>query len=480
MKRRTYLAAAGAVALMLSVGTAMADLVTVEVTGTVEYVNDPNNALTGEIQTSQQVTGTYTYDTSVADIEPSPEYGRYPQDPAQLALRLDIGSLVFATNDTPSPTAFAAVDVMNSYGDGFHVGAASNFQPLANGASVEYVDFDFFDPSGVALDSDAMLTTAPELAKFSEPLVYVSGNGANGAWYDFRVRITSATVAGGTGTGPEGTYNVSAEIVDIYDPSGVLGTSLSVGSAISGTYFIDTSVPDQRPDDPQWGIYEQPVAPGFGFSLEAGGISFVSDSTLPGRPVLVEVRNAYADEFHILTSGQTTPTTNGNLNVDYIDMWLASSSDQLWSSDALPVEAPPVASFDRYRDLVLGGTGPNGEYWHVIARVTSITKAAATVEGPQLVSPPTGFYFRDQEVRVAFRLPAGKHFSHVTGTMNGQPVGSFEGSCHPIPLRDPGREAALCGDLNYLLPGGSHNLTWTVHYMDGTSDTESVEWEMIE
>lgn len=479
MKMKLPLIAAGALALVLGAGPASAELVTVEVTGTVDFVNDPTGALAGEVQTGGTVTGRYTYDTAVPDNDPNPEYGRYEQDPSQLALRLEIGNLVFATNETPTSSAFAAVDVMNStYGDSFHVGAGANFQPLASGATVQHVDFDFFDPTGTALTTDALLTTAPQVAGFADPMVFVAGNDASGNWYDFRVRITSAQLAGDAA--PEGTYNLSAEIVDVYDPAGALGTGPTVGTVLTGTYFIDTQVPDLEPSDPMWGRYEQPATTGYGFSLQGGGITLASDATVPGRPVMVEVVDGYYDEFHILTAGQATVVAGSTVNVDFIDMWLIANHGQVWSSDALMPDAPPLASFDGYQDLVIGGMGPTGDYWHILARVTAITKAGSAVQKPSLVSPPTGFYFRDQDIRVMFKLQAGKQFSHVTGIIDGQPVGAFEGSCHPIPLQQPGREVALCGDLNYLLPGGSHNLTWTVHYMDGSSDTESVEWEMIE
>ena len=65
--------------LFFLVSVCHAELVTFEVSATVYDVYDPNNVLQGKIPVNGTISGTYTFDVSVADNDPSPDYGMYIQ-----------------------------------------------------------------------------------------------------------------------------------------------------------------------------------------------------------------------------------------------------------------------------------------------------------------------------------------------------------------------------------------------------------------
>lgn len=475
MRKQWLLTAASLLTAAFTMVTASAETVTVEVSGTVDYVDDYNNTLGGAIWHGQSVSGTYTYDTSVPDQDGSPEYGHYLQDPAVLSIQVDVGGTTFESNVQPTSTAFATVDVANTaWHDGFFVGSSGNHKSLSNGASVDHIDFHFSDPTATALTSDAIISTAPPLQNFEEASIHIGGQSSSGAWYNVGITITAVSSA--SEVVPDGTFDLNAEIVNVYDPAGALGQAIQVGSTIDGTYRINPDLPDSDPHQ-EWGVYEHPLGGDYGFSLEVDGLQFTSDPTR--RAVTAAVVDSYHDEFHLLSEGQPVQTAAGTLKVYHIDMWLTANGNEVWSSDALSSDAPPLDGFDMYRDLYIGGVDGAGNHWSFVARVLDISKANAEPSVPRIVSPASGFFFREQRVRVAFILPRGKQFSHITGTTNGKPIREFVEHCYPMAQLMDDREAVVCSDLNSL-PPGKNNVNWTIHYQDGSSDTESVEWELLD
>lgn len=186
----------GAAILLVAGSMAWAAPLTVNVTAHVTSIDDAANILGGQLSVGQTVTGTYTYETSVADQEPHWAYGHYPQYPAQARTRLSAGSLVFES-DSASPgwgynmwTHSRETDSDHSY---FRIGSLGN-KPLANGASVRVLDFNFTDPAGNAPLSDALPIGAPDLASFPTRSISVAGD-LNGDIYHVALQIDAVEAA---------------------------------------------------------------------------------------------------------------------------------------------------------------------------------------------------------------------------------------------------------------------------------------------
>ena len=198
------------------------------------------------------------------------------------------------------------------------------------------------------------------------------------------------------------------------------------------------------------------------------------------RPFVVEVVNLGSDELRLFSAGKELQGPLGPLNVDYIDMLLAAWNGNVWSSDALSPDAPPLEKFDQ-RDLMIGGYDNYGNYWQITAQVTSITNPSVQPTQPVVVTPASGFFVRPQLVEAAFLMPIGKQYASLSGTVNGLPVDSwYLSSCALMPLWASGRDALRCADIQPLLRPGANDVSWTVQFKDGSLVTESVTWEVFE
>jgi len=191
-----------AIGIALVTPACLAAKITVEVTGHVSQVNDPGNALGGQVTVGQEVTGRYSYETSVPDDSQwSNEWGSYTQSPSQGALSLTAGTITFEL-DPASPSWHFAVNVrdaaMNSGASDSYVIQGGGGKPISGGLSGYYMNVEFMDYNGSALPSDAIPGGAPSFSAFPIRRGYVSGwSEALNANFDVTVTLESATMSGG-------------------------------------------------------------------------------------------------------------------------------------------------------------------------------------------------------------------------------------------------------------------------------------------
>lgn len=197
-----------AVCLVLEAPAAFAAKITVELTGHVTQITDPSNLLGGQVSVGQPMSGSYSYDTSVAEESDTlwtPEWARYPQSSTQASLALTVGTLAFES-DPASPSWWFAVDVHDqpsspmspwSASDSLSIsynGGNKPLQQLAIDGSSMTVQFSDF--GGSALQSEAMLAGAPDLSVFTSASATVQGWNMNGN-FEVVVQIDSARNGGG-------------------------------------------------------------------------------------------------------------------------------------------------------------------------------------------------------------------------------------------------------------------------------------------
>jgi len=172
----------GAIASVCSVGSASAAQLTVYLTGHVTGIYDSAGMLGGQLTVGQTLTGQYTYDTGVPDHDSSWNYGDYTLGNSQGSVRLSVGSAVFESDLTAPYWRYEVVvhpPDQPGY-QGFIRLLTSGYRPLANGAPVNDVQIDFDDYPGDTPSSDALPTSAPDLSKFSQANINVTGyNGTN-------------------------------------------------------------------------------------------------------------------------------------------------------------------------------------------------------------------------------------------------------------------------------------------------------------
>lgn len=451
---------------------ANAELVTVQVSATVSMVDDPGMILGGAVQPGTPVTGTYTFETTTADVDPNPEFGHYRHDSGAGAIDLNVAGFAIKT-DPGASNGFFTVDVIDSqYDEGYHVVSMDNLQPLANGAFLydAGIHLHSWNQTNV-LASDALPATPPAPAQFEERVIYVGGSNGND-YFSFEAKIDSLIVEGAA---IPGAYTVVAKVEDIYDPANLLQGSVALGETVNGSYRVEPSLSDQD-SSPEWGRYEHPLAPGYGFELSINDLTFASDSAV--APVHAMIANSSGhDQYEIWAEGGTS---NGGFTLDEIFMHLGDGSATALSSDAL-IQTPDPARFDGPRDLIIAGRNPSsGDYFHIRAQVLSIADSGNAAQELTLL-PADGQFLPTQEFDLGIALAPGELPIQIEGSVNGYDNSSWFGSCQ-MRGGDPAEgDFLICPDAQYLLdPGAALSVVnVSVTLEDGSTRSAQVKWELL-
>jgi hypothetical protein len=153
------------VALLSCAMPAKAELITIAISGHVTAVNDMYSNLNSQINIGDAITGTYTYDSAIADAAPSPESGLYYNAGNPCGISLYIDGFDFKTD--PTNVDFL-VSIGNwATGDKTYVLRSYNNLPLSSGDPIVHILWQLNDSTGTALSSDDLPLTAPDLSKWN-------------------------------------------------------------------------------------------------------------------------------------------------------------------------------------------------------------------------------------------------------------------------------------------------------------------------
>ncbi|HEV8145236.1 MAG TPA: hypothetical protein VGP79_02585, partial [Bryobacteraceae bacterium] len=153
-------------------------------TGTVNSTNfDPSDPFGGSIGFGTPITGTYVFDSTTPDSDPSASSGSYQHAGAPYGLTINIGGNVFSTND------FLAINVLNSAGfDQYGVLACSGGSGACFSGDLT-VSILMQDSTGTALASDLLPLTAPSVAAFQSRTIAFNRNYFDDAGTFFQIQI---------------------------------------------------------------------------------------------------------------------------------------------------------------------------------------------------------------------------------------------------------------------------------------------------
>jgi hypothetical protein len=230
-----------ACSLTMATAPVSAEILTFEVSAHVDFVYDMDNSLNGQVVIGQAVKGTYSYDTSVLDENPSPESGAYPQSAQQGRVSFPIGSMLFESDPSAANWMFHVGASMST-----EWGLPSVFQffnegikPLSNGLNVAFVGVSFFSYGLNGVDSEAILTQAPDVSRFQDRRVHISGTNQNGNWYSVSLLIDSVRVLPSLVTSPSHStfirqQTISPALIGV-SPIGSVSALIN-GVPVSNTY----------------------------------------------------------------------------------------------------------------------------------------------------------------------------------------------------------------------------------------------------
>jgi hypothetical protein len=146
-----------------------ATLITTEIEAVVDSVSDEGNYLEGKIKVGDIITGFYTYDSSVTRLPGE----RYEFDSPPSGVFLSVGGFDFETDPTSVDFEMGIGNDL-SWGDTYFFISFNNLR-LSNGTLVDGISWSLEDPTGTALSSDTLPTSAPILDQWGDNRLRLHG-----------------------------------------------------------------------------------------------------------------------------------------------------------------------------------------------------------------------------------------------------------------------------------------------------------------
>jgi len=181
--------------LIFRLAPAQAALITIEIEAVVDSVDDPFGYLEGKIIVGDIITGSYTYDSLTPDSNPWPTLGRYEYHAPPYGIFLSVGGFEFETNPG-NVDFFISIENDHPPDDNYLVRSHNNL-PLSNGTLIGGISWLLNDPTGNALSSTDLLTTAPVLDDWGFNRLTVNG-GTPAIPFGILSHVTSAIPEPGT------------------------------------------------------------------------------------------------------------------------------------------------------------------------------------------------------------------------------------------------------------------------------------------
>lgn len=187
------------VLLLASGSVVRAEIITIAIEATVDWVNDPCDYLEGNITPGDIITGTYTYDSDTVDSSPLTTVGDYWYYDSPFGISLSVDGIDFRTD--PCNVNFL-VEIINDHGplnrDGYYLNSSYNL-PLTNGLPIDYISWQLDDSTGQAISSIELPITAPSLTDWEEfwglRLESTKRKDINGVYYEGFLISSSVTSA---------------------------------------------------------------------------------------------------------------------------------------------------------------------------------------------------------------------------------------------------------------------------------------------
>jgi hypothetical protein len=186
MKRTTTLLC-GSLFAVMAMGSAIAEPVTVKLTGTVSGIFRPYGPdLQGTIQMGQPATVFVTIDSDTPDQDPNPHHGSYA--PVAAHIRITTGSWTFQSLPTSEFTG--EVNLVPDNGPQSWYLVSHHNEPLPNGTNVSWITLSAHESAGGGLSSDALDPLVLGNPGFSYRRVIVEGGDQQN--FEVTLKIESA------------------------------------------------------------------------------------------------------------------------------------------------------------------------------------------------------------------------------------------------------------------------------------------------
>ena len=189
MKTKMFLIVAAV--MFAAAQPAAASLITIDIEAVVDSVDDPDGWLEGKINPGDIITGSYTYESSTGDSNPSESVGDYEHFSPPAGIWLSVGGFDFETDAADVDFLLEILNDVISGGlhDGYIIRSYSNL-PLYTGVSVDHISWVLSDYTASALPNDGLPAIAPILTQW-ESIYGLRLHGERGG-YIVDAHVTSA------------------------------------------------------------------------------------------------------------------------------------------------------------------------------------------------------------------------------------------------------------------------------------------------
>ena len=466
---------------------AVAEPVSFEISATVYNVGDMGNSLEGSVIPGDKITGTYTIDPATPDSDPSPEYGHYLHNTGSVGFDLNLNNHSLKSDDT-IPGHMLEAYVMNSFSDHFSMGSWGN-QPLANGANVDDIMLDLYDPTGQVFSSDALTSQVPNMSAFDIHDIHIFGSRANIDYYYIDAKIDSISVVGGGNSSQCSSNNSSIEtfllnatVREVWDDGNVITNNINIGDTISGSYTFNTSTADID-SSPNVGFFEHHPGSGeYGFDLSVNSYTIKTDTNTNPFNIFMYDGQTDADIYSADAYGSQIPFINGSL-IDTISVHINDPSRNIITGATLTNTPPVLNGSEQIREIYISGMGnsPMGNsYFSIIATLNSIENSCTEPQSPIIISPAEGTFDPVQRFDAAIIMEPGlANLMTMQGTLNGMDITPTLSSCYPGAPNIQNRQTFVCPDFSYMLTPGNNTLDINFSLSDGSLLHQSVNWQLI-
>ena len=460
-----------------------AALTTVEFTATVEYLDDPDNALASNIKVGDQISGTYTLDLAKVDGEPSPEIASYVTQPPLapfLGFKLDIPNLTYTPNND---VADLNLFIQNGTNDHYSVmSCCSDIASFSNGSRVDNMSLYLTDNSGETLTEADINTNPAVLNTFPDKHFMMYGRSETGSSFQVEASVFKIGYPAARCEAPADTNTVSFWAT-VYDISGSAPAAIGVnlGDPITGKFKLDPTKPDLNPTSDH-AYYEYPLGDTSGnVEITLAGSNFIGDPNQ--HHFEVQIGNSMAgyglDYFNIKSERENMPLPSGAIIQDVYFDFNDSNSTAL-NVASIPESIPTSVEPWMQHDIILAGSHPDGSYFIIRAKVDTVYHNLALSASPLTISPASGIFIPPQHFRPAFILDSDvPPLGNYTVTLEANGV-SRNVICDSQVITLDNRQAVYCDTIGATtLEQGINTLKVEVELLDGSIHTGEAAWELL-
>lgn len=261
---------------------------------------------------------------------------------------------------------------------------------------------------------------------------------------------------------------VNGHVTQWQDNTGLISRHLQISQPVTATYTYDTSGPaTPAPMPPEYAVSAATTS----IVVSVGDLNFQT-----GPSSNIEAVIQPGSEFGLF--GYQNPPLSNGVAVGSIGVIFSDDSGQWPTSTLLPTGAPALSSF-AYSSITLQGLQTTTGYFSIQIQVDSVQLLPPAIG----VSPPTGNFLPQQHFDASVLLPlGGAAIATMQASVGGTSLAlNYPGTCQLGTPPGSGRAWLLCPGADAALTSlqGITQIDWLVTLSDGSSYTQSVQWNLI-